>query len=70
MDQDRPRQRVGKDFDPHEILSQVTILHHTDTLLARKVTKAVLLKRAERGDFRDPIYKKLPIENGVIHVEV
>lgn len=58
-----------KNFNPHEILSQVMILHHTDSLLARKITKAVLLERVKRGDFKEPAVI-LKTDNGVLHVSI
>jgi len=66
----RRRRRIkDKNFDPHEMLSQVTILHHTDPDLAKKITRAILLDRAERGDFREPSLALRP-EDGVVHVEL
>lgn len=70
MVKNRSRRRVKqKKFDPHEMLSQVMILHHTDEELARKITQAILLERAKRGDFREPTLVLQP-EKGVVHVEV
>lgn len=70
MDQSRPGRRVGqKKFNAHEMLSQVSILHHTDPFLARKITRVVLLERSLRGDFREPVLGLKPT-NGVLHVTV
>jgi len=70
MDKNRSGRLSEREFNAHEILSQVTILHHTDPLLARKVTRAVLLEKAARGDFREPRLGLKPTKDGVIHVSV
>lgn len=51
------RRLKDKDFNIHELLSQVVILHHTDPELAQRVTSEIMLERAYRGDFHDPVIK-------------
>lgn len=57
------------EFDPETLLVQATILHHTDEELARRVTRAILVERAQRGHFRDPSLELKP-EGGILHVAV